>query len=375
MNFEPTEEQAAFRDLARRIFGDHATPERAKSVEATGGFDRPLWRRLCQAGIVAPAATEGLDGRRLGMVELALSLFEQGRTTAIVPLWTCGVAAQVVERFGTDDQKSSLLAGLADGNRIATAALAEHGANDPLRPSVRASLSGGRVSLRGTRLAVPYAGFADVVLVPVSFGATSGIAIVDLAASGASVTPVTVTNREPHGHLDLDLELPETAILGLSAGDSTGLDRGEALECLFQHSIVALAAIETGVVEAAVSMAASHISTRTQFGAPLAAFQATTQQVADGFITTEAMRVTVLGAAWRLAAGLDARRETLVAAWWAGEGAQVVTSMQHLHGGIGADVTYPAHRHFLWGIQLPGLLGSPSAHLSRLGDLIAGDAP
>jgi alkylation response protein AidB-like acyl-CoA dehydrogenase len=38
-----------------------------------------------------------------------------------------------------------------------------------------------------------------------------------------------------------------------------------------------------------------------------------------------------------------------------------------MHGGVGADVTYPIHRYFLWGKQIELLLGSPSAHLARLG--------
>jgi 3-oxocholest-4-en-26-oyl-CoA dehydrogenase beta subunit len=114
------------------------------------------------------------------------------------------------------------------------------------------------------------------------------------------------------------------------------------------------------------------LSSRRQFGKPLAAFQATTQRAADGYITTEAMRVTALNAAWRLAEGFDARRDVSVAAYWASEGAQqVVTAAQHLHGGIGADVDYPVHRYFLWGIQLASVLGSASAHLARLGNLIA----
>jgi acyl-CoA dehydrogenase len=61
----------------------------------------------------------------------------------------------------------------------------------------------------------------------------------------------------------------------------------------------------------------------------------------------------------------------LVAAYWATEGAQqVVTAAQHLHGGIGADIDYPVHRFYLWGIQLATSLGSTSSHLARLGRLL-----
>jgi acyl-CoA dehydrogenase len=51
-----------------------------------------------------------------------------------------------------------------------------------------------------------------------------------------------------------------------------------------------------------------------------------------------------------------------------------VHATQHLHGGLGADITYPIHRYFLWGKQLELLLGGPSHQLSRLGERIAADA-
>jgi len=117
---------------------------------------------------------------------------------------------------------------------------------------------------------------------------------------------------------------------------------------------------------------AQHVSNRVQFGKPLSAFQAVTQRAADAYITCEAMKVTTLNAAWRLAEGLDARGDVLVAAYWASEGGQqVVAAGQHLHGGIGADVDYPVHRYFLWGIQLATALGGASAQLAQLGRLIA----
>ena len=46
----------------------------------------------------------------------------------------------------------------------------------------------------------------------------------------------------------------------------------------------------------------------------------------------------------------------------------MVHSGQHLHGGIGADVEHPVHRHFLWGRQLDAYLGPAPGLLAELGD-------
>ena len=77
-------------------------------------------------------------------------------------------------------------------------------------------------------------------------------------------------------------------------------------------------------------------------------------------------------AAWRLDAGYPATAAVKVAKWWAAEGGQrVVHDVQHLHGGMGADVDYPVHRYFLWVKQLELTLGGSTPQLLALGNLIA----
>jgi alkylation response protein AidB-like acyl-CoA dehydrogenase len=122
-----------------------------------------------------------------------------------------------------------------------------------------------------------------------------------------------------------------------------------------------------------VRMAAAYTSGRLQFGRPLSSFQGAALKAADAYIDTEAIRVTMLEAAWRLAEGLDAGLQAETAKWWAAEaGQRVVHTTQHLHGGIGADVDYPIHRYFLWGKHIEGQLGGPSATLAGIGRRLAG---
>ena len=86
-------------------------------------------------------------------------------------------------------------------------------------------------------------------------------------------------------------------------------------------------------------------------------------RAADAAIDTEAMRVTLWQAAWRLDTGRDAdrRRARWPSGWPPRRGQRVVHATQHLHGGMGADITYPIHRYFLWGKQIELMLGGPSA--------------
>jgi alkylation response protein AidB-like acyl-CoA dehydrogenase len=76
---------------------------------------------------------------------------------------------------------------------------------------------------------------------------------------------------------------------------------------------------------------------------------------------------------WRLAEDRDDAAEVLaVAAWTACEGGlQALYTCQHLHGGLGLDVTYPLHRHFAWGKHYAHLLGGAEAQLDTIGALVA----
>jgi alkylation response protein AidB-like acyl-CoA dehydrogenase len=278
------------------------------------------------------------------------------------------LGALAIAEFGTPEQCAAWLPGVISGEVVLSAALAEGGANDVLQPTVVAVTDGSGVRLRGSKPAVPYGQHADRILVPARRSDdTVVIALVDPEAPGVTRNALSTTNHEPQAHLDIDVHVDDGDLLG-----GPGYDCGDAVAWMLERALAGLCALQLGVAEESLRMTAQHLSNRVQFGKPLSAFQAVTQRAADAYITCEAMRVTTLNAAWRLAEGLDATGDVLVAAYWASDGGQqVVAASQHLHGGIGADVDYPVHRYFLWGIQLATALGGASAQLARLGRLIA----
>ena len=151
------------------------------------------------------------------------------------------------------------------------------------------------------------------------------------------------------------------------AGDSP-----EILAYTLDRVRVAIAATVLGCCVRATEMMADYTSQREQFGRPLSHNQAVTQRGADCHIHTDAIRLVLWQAAWRLDAGLPASDAVRVAKWWSAEmGQRVVHDVQHLHGGMGADVDYPVHRYFLWVKQLENTLGGGSAQLAALGASIA----
>jgi 3-oxocholest-4-en-26-oyl-CoA dehydrogenase beta subunit len=363
MDFSLTEEQVAVRDLAAQIFEGKAPVGRVKEIEATSErIDRELWAELALANLLGIALPEDVGGSGFGMVELALVLEQQGRRVAPVPIWpTVVLGALPLAEFGSAAQRAAWLPDVVSGDVFLTAALEEGAGSDPRRPLTRAS--GGR--LTGVKLSVPAAHVAARILVPATDddGAVS-VYLVDPSSPGATLAHAETTDRQLHSHLTLDA----------AAGERVG-DPGQGtriVSWLLDRAMVGLAAMQVGICEEAVRVAAEYTSNRKQFGRPLSSFQGAALKAADAYIDTEAMRVTMLEAAWRLAEGLDATLEAQVAKWWAAEaGQRVVHTTQHLHGGIGADIEYPIHRYFLWGKQIEIMLGGPSATLAALGQQLA----
>ena len=150
--------------------------------------------------------------------------------------------------------------------------------------------------------------------------------------------------------------------------DADRLVGADLIESLRTRALVALCAVQLGVAERALRIAAEYTTGREQFGRPIGSFQAVQQRMADAFIDVEAIRWTTWHAAWLIAHGRPADRAARIAKFWAAEaGARVAATAQHVHGGIGIDITYPLHRYFLWAKHNELTLGPAAAQLAHLG--------
>ncbi len=369
MDFTLSEEQQAIADLAARIFEDQATPERVKEVEGgTDRIDRALWAKLANANLLGIALPEDVGGSGYGIVELCLVLEQQGRRVAPVPLLpTLVMGALAIAELGTPEQRARWLPGVVEGNTILTAALAEV-ASGSRGPGVTATPDGAGWRLEGTAMSVPGAHVAARVLVPARRpGGDLGVYVVDPAGPGVARQTAQTTDRGVAAHVTFTRTpvAPEDVLGAEDVGEDT-------TRWILDRAMVGLCALQVGVAEEALRMAAEYTSGRHQFGRPLATFQGAALKAADAYIDTEAMRATMWQAAWRLSQGIDAGDAVAVAKWWAADaGHRVVHTTQHLHGGLGADVDYPIHRYFLWGKQIEVTLGGASQQLGRLGREIA----
>jgi acyl-CoA dehydrogenase len=347
MNLTLDETQRDLAGLAAQIFAGRGKPEQIEQIEATDeAFDRELWRELAEAGLLGVALPEAHGGLGFGSVELGLVCEQLGRVVAPIPFVATACASTVIAAVGTTDQQQRWLPGIVDGSTVLAVA--------PPQSVTRLTIDGDTVS--GELVGVAWAHVADGLLIP--YG--GHVLLIDPSASGVTAQQARTTAREVALTLTLDSVPSETV------GDSS------AAQLLQQRWLTALANTQAGVTDAAVRMTAAYTSSREQFGKPLSTFQAVALKAADAYLDATAVQSAARQAAWTLDSGEDATLAVLTAAWWAAEAGQHCVHMtQHLHGGMGADITYPVHRYFLWGKQIELLTGGASALLAELGDALA----
>jgi alkylation response protein AidB-like acyl-CoA dehydrogenase len=400
VDFDLTDEQQATIDVAAKLLGDKATPEAIRAVEQADDlrYDRDLWAAMADAGLLGIAVPVEHGGAGLGVLELALVLEEVGRRTAPVPaLAALALGASPVGRWGTGAQQATILPGVVAGTTVVTAALVEP-LGDPLRPSTTARHEADGWVLDGARTNVPAGLVADLVIVPAvvaadaaasgdadiatrdsAGGARSADTGAGAAEIGLFIVPVDTegVHRERQGTTS---GTPDARVVlaGVRLGDDALLGpldaAGMALRWLVEHAVVASCAVMSGLAAEAVRITGEYTSTREQFGRAIATFQAVGQRAADAYVDAQAIRLTMLQAAWRLAAGFPADREVAVAKYFAAVGGQrVVHAAAHLHGGVGVDRDYPLHRYFLLAKQLELLLGGATRQLVSLGGILAAE--
>ncbi len=364
MDFHLSEDLQEVEALAAEIFGDLASVDRVREVETTNTrVDDRLWGELAKAGLLGIALPEEYDGAGLGLAALCVVLEQQGRTVAPVPLWAAGVGGLLLAEYG-DEAGRALVSQVADGSARLTLALEEFAPAVPAAPVTTARADGDGWVLDGTKAVVPSADFATHVLVSATTDAGPGLFLLETDADGLTWTTTETTTRDHAGNLEL---------AGARAR-AVGAPGDTALPTALRLTAIALAAVQVGVAEGALKLAAAYLSEREQFGRPLATFQAVQHQLADCYIDIDAMRVTLWQAVTSVEDGEPAAadRAALVAKWWCDQaGLDVVHRTQHVHGGIGVDVDYPVHRYFLWGKQISSTLGGAAATLEDLGQLLS----
>jgi alkylation response protein AidB-like acyl-CoA dehydrogenase len=309
------------------------------------GFDRAVWRQMCELGWVALRVPEAAGGSGLGMREYCALAEECGAGLIPEPLVPCSLAARVL--------KGAELDRLIAGDTIIIPAWQDRA--NSLALAGGTTFRDGRLS--GRKVFVPMAAGADAFLV----SADDALALV--ARDAVSLTIDRTQDGGHYGTITFD-GAPAQPIAG---------DLAEAVE----EATLATAAYLLGVMERAFAMTLTYLKTRQQFGKPIGSFQAPAHRAADLKIQVALTRASVEAAAATLdtsSAAAVRRAAVSRAKARASDAAMRVTREAiQLHGGIGYTDEYDVGLYLRKAMVLANLFGSAALHRARYAELATED--
>ncbi len=331
MDFTPDPEQQAVADVVTSVL------DRDNS-----------WDALVAGGATAFALPERLGGDGLGLSEVATALTEVGRHGTVSPaLATLGLGTVVLMDLASDAQQDRYLAGVAKGS-VLTAALNEPGAPLPDRPAT--TFAGGK--LNGTKVAVPYAGQAEWLVVT----ADNAVVVVSPKADGVQLAKTPTSNGG------------DEYTVTFSDAEPDGVLEDAKVHRVNQLALATIGAFASGLVAGALRLTADYVASRQQFGKPLSTFQTVAAQLAEVYIASRTLTLAATSVVWRLSEGRDADDDLDVLGYWlASQAPPVMQICHHLHGGMGMDIDYPMDRYYSTIKDLARLVGGPSHRLDLVG--------
>lgn len=333
------------REIAARELAPHAA-----DAERSETFPRQAFRILGRAGILGLPFPEMYGGGGQpyevylqAVEEIATAWSSVGVGTSVHVLSCFGLAT-----YGTEGQRQELLPAMIGGELLGAYCLSEPQAgSDPAAMTTRATLKGDEYVLRGTKAWTTHGGHADFYKVMArTSDDRNGIScfLVSAEAPGLTADPperkMGLTGSTTATMRFEDVRVPVERRLG-AEGDGlrialAGLDAGR----------LGIAAVATGLAQAALDAALEYAQQRETFGRRIIDHQGLAFLLADMCAAVESARATYLAAARRKDAGQPYSRQASVAKLIATDNAmRVTTDAVQVLGGYGYTRDFPVERY------------------------------
>jgi alkylation response protein AidB-like acyl-CoA dehydrogenase len=369
VDFERPADQELLSETVNRFLAEQApiSPYVRGLLDDDRGFGDPVWAGLGDLGVIGLVAPEANGGAGMGMVDAAVVLEALGRHVTPGPFLASAVGAiSLVTLAGTDAERAELLPGLATGETIGTVALWEPGRRAHWRdPEMTAAADGDAWRLHGTKVHVPDAVAASLLLVVAATGGDRGVFAVEPDAPGVRVTPTpTVDGTRKVATVELD---------GAPGRRIGGADATEAIAATVDRIGVAMVLDGVGAAERALELAVEYAKERRQFDRPIGAFQAVQHLCADMLRAVELARAAAYYACWACDAadaGERHRAATMAQAFAADTLYQVGATAIQVFGGIGFTWEHDIHLFYKRLLTLQQHAGGATDQLEELAAIV-----
>ena len=351
MDYELSEDQAAFRDVARQ-FSDRQLAPNAADWDANKTFPKDVIKAagdLGFCGLYCPESAGGLGLSRLDS-SIILEQLSMGCTSTTAFISIHNMATWMITEFGSTELVEAIAPGLIAGEQLASYCLTEPGAgSDAASLRTQAVVDRDDYIIKGSKMFISGAGDTDYLVTMLRTGGPGpkGISCVVIPSGTEGIQfghnlHKMGWNSQPTREIVFDnVRVPIGHRLG-EEGDGfkiamKGLDGGR----------INIGTCSVGTAQAALNRAKSYMSERQQFGEPLSNFQALQFKLADMATELVAARQMIRMAASRVDAGhSEATVYAAMAKQFATDvGFKVCNEALQIHGGYGYMQEYPLERH------------------------------
>jgi len=367
MNFEFSSVQTEFRTTLRRYFAMHGgATVRTSPRETARRWRTDFWKDIAGLGALAALLPEAFDGAGGDSVDAIAIMEEAGRAQAGAPIIENAIiAAGLFDRLGSLRQKQEFLPAIAAGTQqfaFADANILALGGASPAFSFT--SLGGGGYRVAGHQAMIVEASACDHLII-LCGAAEPGLTLFHIPRNHRSVTlrPFWTIDDRPAASLILE-------DLVLDAADSIGEigGAGAAVSTVLDLACAAQCGEASGVMASLLNQTITHLKTRTQFGQPLANFQALRHRLADMYAAYElalslTYKAAILG---REPGGPEHQAAVSAAKVQTTEAARLIGHEAiQMHGAIGMSLELPVGRAVKRLQAMEPQFGSAASHLRR----------
>lgn len=303
--------------------------------------DVSTFAQLAELGFFGMLVSEPHGGMGFDLAAYAAVLEEIARGEAsvavVVANTTC--AAALIERFGTDAQKTEWLERIASGEARATVAIAEEQAgSDASAVETTATPRDVGSALNGTKRWVSSGGEATLAIVYARGESGPGLYLVPRHTDGYNIG----TRDDTLGLRPLELVTVqfENAALEPHALLGSAVDADEQLAGVRSAARAGIAAIAVGIAQAALDHAIEYANVREQFNTKLRNFEGIQFKLADMASRTAAARALLMEAT----SANDEQRISMAKIFASESAMWVTTQAVQIFGGYGYMRDYPVEK-------------------------------
>jgi len=374
MNFELTEQQLMFKDMARKFADQEIAPIVKESLREEK-FDTGIIKKLAAQGLLAPHMPEEYGG--LGLDYVTSAIIWESLCTASLAVTQAAISGPIQPATnlldaGSEEQKQKYLPAVCKGEKVMCGAVVEPNAgSDSSMIETTAVKTNDKWIINGTKIFITNGEFADIILFIAQTDKSLGLKglatfICEKDAPGFSSTPQKgkISWRAgSEGTLRFtDMELPLANQIG---------DPGRALRNALRGIDTArlfLAAGSVGLAQSCLESSIKYAQERVQFGKPIGGHQLMQEIIADMATRIEASRWLTYRVADMKTHGERHIKEMSYAKYFAAETALwVATQAVKIHGSFGTIDDYPVGHHYQDAITATILGGTAQMHQLTIG--------